>query len=82
MFNLLCENKKVIRSKVRQQPEICISSRKELVYAVMEAKFRPRKADGIFWSESEGLRTSKASGRRFQSESKSKGRRRLMSDYE
>lgn len=82
MFNLLCESKTVIRSKVRQQPERCVSSRKELVHAVMEAKFRPGRADGIFWSESEGLRTSKASGRRLQSESKPKGRRRLMSDYE
>ena len=82
MFNLSCENKKIVRSKVRQQPERCISSNKELVHAVMEAKFRPGKAVGIFQVESEGLRTRKASGRRFQSDSKSKGRRRLMSYYE
>lgn len=82
MLNLLCENKKIIISKVRQQPERCISSNKKLVHAVMEAKFRPGKADGIFQSESEGLRTGKISGRSFQSDSKSKGRRRLMSYYE
>ena len=79
MFNLLCQNKEVIISKVRQQPERYIYSNKEPVHSIMEAKFRPRRTDGIFQSESEGPRTRKAGGGKFQSEAKSKGRRRLMS---